>query len=84
MPSERITIRVSQALGQRIRKRSQMKGLTESELVREALENDLEHSAEGGSAYEMALEAGLIGCLRHAPKDLSTNARHFEGFGKSK
>lgn len=84
MASERITIRLPQALGQRIRKRSQMKGLTESELVREALENYFGHSDEGRSAHEMAQEAGLIGCVRGAPKDLSTNARYFAGFGESK
>jgi hypothetical protein len=32
----------------------------------------------------LAEAAGLIGCLRRAPKDLSTNQRHLEGFGKRK
>jgi predicted DNA-binding protein len=84
MASARITIRVPQTLGQRLRKRSQIKGQTESELVREALENYLGHSGEERSAYELALEAGLVGCMKQAPRDLSTRVRHFEGFGKSK
>jgi len=37
--------------------------------------------AHVGSAYELAKKARLIGCMRSAPKDLSTNRRHFEGFG---
>ena len=35
------------------------------------------------SAYELADAAGLIGCIKGVPKDLSTNKRYFTGFGKS-
>jgi hypothetical protein len=59
-----------------------MKGQTEAELVREALENYLGQSKEVRSAYEVAQQAGLIGTVKRAPKDLSTNRQHFEGFGK--
>ena len=83
MPSRRITIRIPQALGQRLSSRSRIKGQTESELVREALENYLGQSKQERSAYELAQEAGLIGSVAHAPKDLSTNRGHFEGFGQS-
>ncbi|MGA8308616.1 MAG: hypothetical protein WB755_01185 [Terriglobales bacterium] len=84
MSSDRITIRVPQALGQRLRSRSRLKGQAESELVREALESYLGQSSGERPAYELAEEAGLIGCVRRAPKDLSTNPRHFEGFGEDK
>jgi metal-responsive CopG/Arc/MetJ family transcriptional regulator len=84
MASHRITVRVPQALTARLRSRSQAQGTTESELVRQALENYLEHSKEERSAYELAEEAGIIGPVRNAPKDLSTNPRHLKGFGKSK
>jgi hypothetical protein len=36
------------------------------------------------SAYELAVAAGLVGCIKGAPKDLSTNKQYFAGFGKSK
>jgi len=84
MSSDRITLRISGQLGDRLRRRSQMKGQTESEVVREALENYLGQSDGERSAYELAQAAGLIGSLKRAPKDLSANARYFEGFGKSK
>jgi predicted DNA-binding protein len=88
MASGRITIRIPEPLGQRLRHRSKMRGEPESALVREALETYLGQPAETRSAYELAQEAGLIGCIgrrRGSPaKDLSTNARHFEGFGKRK
>ena len=82
MASNRITIRVPGPLGERLRHRSRIKGQTESELVRDALEIFLGPSKEERPAYELAQEAGLIGCIRRAPKDLSSNRRHFEGFGK--
>jgi metal-responsive CopG/Arc/MetJ family transcriptional regulator len=84
MASHRITVRVPQALTSRLRNRSRAKGTTESELVREALENYLAHSKKGRSAYELAEEAGIIAVVRRAPKDLSTNPRHLKGFGKGK
>jgi metal-responsive CopG/Arc/MetJ family transcriptional regulator len=84
MASHRITVRVPQALTARLRSRSRAKGTTESELVREALENYLAHSKKERSAYDLAEEAGITGAARHAPKDLSTNPRHLKGFGKGK
>jgi predicted DNA-binding protein len=90
--SERITIRIPQELGGRLRRRSRIKGQTESDLVREALETYLGHSNGERSAFELAEEAGLIGLLRPGrgapfrspPKDLSTNPRHFKGFGRDR
>lgn len=84
MVSQRITVRVPVTLGTRLRHSSRLNGRTPSDLVRVALENYLGEKNSGDSAYELAEAAGLIGCVRHAPKDLSTNSRHFEGFGKSK
>ena len=84
MASQRISIRVPSALGQRLRKRSLMKGKSESELVREALETYLAKTGDELSAYAVADRAGLIGCLRRAPRDLSINRSHFEGFGNAR
>ncbi len=86
MASSRITIRIPDLLGQRLRHRSRMRGQPESALVREALETYLGQPAEARPAYELAEEAGLIGCIGHGrkspPMDLSTNPRHLDGFGK--
>src|SRR5580700_2227262 len=81
MPSGRL-IRIPETLAQRLRRRSRMKGQPESALVREALETYLSQSAEPRPAYELAEEAGLIGCIgrvRKAPaKDLSTAPHRFK------
>jgi hypothetical protein len=34
--------------------------------------------------YDAFKESGLIGCVKNAPSDLSSNPRYFEGFGESK
>jgi len=83
MASQRISVRISGPLGQRLREQSVRKGQSESELVREALETYLAGTTGEPSAYELAKRAGLIGIMRRGPKDLSTNPRHFRGFGKS-
>jgi hypothetical protein len=36
------------------------------------------------STYELMEAAGLIGCIKGAPKDLSTNKKYFAGLGESK
>ena len=88
MASGRLTIRIPETLGQRLRRRSRMQGLPESALVREALETYLGQAAELRPVYELAEEAGLIGCIgrgRKSPaKDLSAASCHFEAFGRSK
>lgn len=83
MASHRISIRIPEYLERRLRSRSRLSGRPKSELVREALESHLGQTSKGRSAYELAHEAGLIGSVKRAPKDLSTNPHHFEGFGKS-
>ncbi len=84
MSSHRITVRVPKPLAARLRQRSRMKGQTSSELVRIALEKFLEESKTERTAYDLAKEAGIIGCADGLPADLSTNPKYFEGFGKSK
>lgn len=83
MASHRITVRIPEQMQQHLRHRSRLKGQPESDLVREALKQYLGRSSSERSAYELAKEAGLIGSVKRAPKDLSTNRRHLKGFGKS-
>jgi predicted DNA-binding protein len=84
MASQRISVRVSPGIARRLKERSRATGTRESEVVREALEEYLSKSDDEQTAFDLAQKAGLIGCIRGAPKDLSTNKRYFKGFGKSK
>jgi len=84
MSSQRITIRISESLVKRLKQQAGVKRRSESALVREALESYLGEPPAPRSAYDLAKEAGVIGCVRGGPSDLSTNRKHFEGFGKSR
>lgn len=84
MATQRISIRIPQPLGERLKKQSAARGRSESELVREALEAYLAQADGEHSAFDLAQRAGLIGCVRRAPHDLSSNQRYFEDFGKSR
>src|ERR1700740_3288620 len=69
MAPHRITIRVPETLEASLRRRSRVNGQTPSDLVRLALKSYLSKQGNAGSAYEIAQEAGLIGCGRRAPQD---------------
>jgi predicted DNA-binding protein len=84
MSSQRITIRIPESLGKRLKKHAEMNRRPESALVREALEKYFGEVPASTSAYELARAAGLIGCVRGGPSDLSVNRKHFEGFGQSR
>jgi len=83
MATQRISVRVPDKVARRLKERSRMTGAGESAVVREALEEYLSKSPDEQTAYDIAREAGLIGCVQGALKDLSTNKRHFKGFGKA-
>lgn len=63
-----------------------MKGQPESELVRHALESYLAKQRGAESAFDAAVAAGVIDSAKTAPRmprDLSTNPKYFEDFGRS-
>lgn len=77
-----LSFKVSDALDNRIEVAVKQRGARKSVLVREALERFLSESreAQGGSVLDVA--GKLAGCVRNAPRDLSSNPRHLRGFGK--
>ncbi len=78
----RITIRVDKSLHERLESVAEAAGKTESQVVREALEDYLDRQEGGATAYDLFKQAGAIGCIKGGPKDLSSNPRHLEGFGR--
>ena len=79
MKAERLTLRVSSDLRNRVKLRAKAAGTDESEIVRLALE---QYVTPRMSAYEGFKRAGLIGIVKGGPKDRSTNKKYMEGFGK--
>jgi len=84
MADHRISVRVPHHLGRRLRQRSKLKGVPESELVREALESYLPAPQKVRTAYDAAVALGVIGCAKGLPMDLSTNPKYRKGFGEDR
>jgi predicted DNA-binding protein len=82
MASQRLSIRIRPALERRLKERAKLTGKHESAIAREALEKFLSEPCVDATAYDAALELGLIGSVKGTPKDLSTNPKHLRGFGK--
>ena len=79
----RITVRIPTELRRRLEAAAHRRGTKESDLVRVAVERQLAFEEGVLTAYELAKKARLIGAVRGAHRDLSTNPTHFEGFGES-
>ena len=82
MSSRRLSIRLSQELEKQLASIVRTTGQTESEVVRAALQDYYEKHAAKPSAYDLFKAAGLIGCAKNLPADLSTNPKYMEGFGR--
>jgi len=74
-------------LERRVEELARINGIAPVEVVREALEEYVARRGNGNATdkvetlYDRARGAGLIGCLKGAPSDLSTNPKYMEGFG---
>jgi Arc/MetJ-type ribon-helix-helix transcriptional regulator len=81
MADYRISVRLTAELKRRIRSTTRQTGTRESDVVRRALERQFAAEDDALTLYQRAEKAGLIGAIRTAPRDLSTNPKHLEKFG---
>lgn len=61
---------------------SRTRRTTKSSVVRECLEKTLTAPSPGGKATCYDLAHDLAGSVRGLPRDLATNPKHMEGFGR--
>ena len=87
MKDDRITVRFPAELRRRLKDAARRNGTRESEIVRKAVERQFAAEDDELTAYERAEKAGLIRAIRglspNLSTDLSTNPKHFDGFGDS-
>ncbi|MBZ5725934.1 MAG: ribbon-helix-helix domain-containing protein [Acidobacteriia bacterium] len=83
MKDYRVTVRFSAELRHRLKATAHRIGKRESDLVRAAVERLLAAEDDALTAYEHAKRTGLIGAVKGASRDLSTNPEHFRGFSGS-
>jgi hypothetical protein len=80
-------LRLGADLERRVEELAHISGMAPVDMVREALEEYVARRGnsnatdEGETLYDRAQRADLIGCLKGAPSDLSTNPKYMEGFG---
>jgi Arc/MetJ-type ribon-helix-helix transcriptional regulator len=58
------------------------RGLRKSTVVREALARYMDESREIRKGSFLDLAGDLVGCVKDAPADLSTNPKHLNGYGR--
>jgi len=82
-PMSTLSLKLPDSLLLRLDRESRQRRMTKSALVRAALERELEQqpTAKGASCHDLARDlAGSI--KKRLPKDLATNPKHMEGFGR--
>jgi Arc/MetJ-type ribon-helix-helix transcriptional regulator len=77
-----ITVKLPEELDLQLQVAAKRRRTSRSEVIRQLLEQGLRNPrrTEAASCYELAKD--LCGSVKSAPRDLSTNKRHFDGFGK--
>lgn len=79
-----LTLKIPARMQAELERASRREQLPKSEVVRRALDAYLARSHSRAAAAPTALElAGdLVGCFAGGPKDLASNPKHLEGFGR--
>ena len=77
-----LSIKLPELLDRKLAAFVKRRGTAKSDVVREALEQYLggQQGPAQGSVLELA--GDLVGCVKGAPKDLSSNPGHMADFGK--
>jgi predicted transcriptional regulator len=77
-----VTVKLPEELGLALDATAKRRRASKSEVIRALLEQGLsaERKTTGASCYELAKD--LCGSVKGAARDLSTNKRHLEDFGK--
>jgi metal-responsive CopG/Arc/MetJ family transcriptional regulator len=75
-----VSLKVPEVLERRLARLAERRGVSRSEVMREALERFLEEKSARPDSC-LAIASDLIGCV-DGPPDLSHNKKRLEGFGK--
>lgn len=81
MASDRLSVRIPEKLRGDLQALVDASGKSEAVVVRQALEEYCRKHARLPTAYDVAKEAGAIGCVKGGPKDRSTNPKYLRGMG---
>jgi hypothetical protein len=77
-----ISLKLPERLLDLLEAESRARRTTKSSLVRECLEKALTAQSSNGEATCFDLARDLAGSVKGLPRDLATNPKHMEGFGR--
>lgn len=77
-----ISLKLPDRLLELLEQESRSRRTTKSSLVRECLEKTLAASSQHGEATCYDLARDLAGSVKGLPRDLATNPKHLESFGR--
>lgn len=78
-----LTIKIPPALDDALAQASAREQLSKSEVVRRAVAAYLAQPTTAGMQPSALAQAGdLVGCFGGGPRDLASNPRHMDGFGR--
>jgi hypothetical protein len=76
-----VTVKLPGKLNVRLAAEAGRKHMTKSAVIRQLLENALRSPTAGSEASCYELTKDLCGSIHGAPRDLSSNKKHLEGYG---
>src|SRR5579872_6320009 len=82
MSDNRLSFRLSAKLRTELRRRAKLLNKSESQVVRDIIEKDLDEFDRPRTIYDTLAETGFLGCIPDAPPGLSTDKKYMEGFGE--
>jgi len=77
-----LSLKVSESLDRKLAAVVKRRRIPKSVVVREAIEQYLDESREGRGGSFLELAGDLVGCVKNAPSDLSSNPKYMDGYGK--
>jgi hypothetical protein len=77
-----ISLKVPETLDEELGRRATSRGVSKSDLVREAVAAYLVDDTPPPATGFLSAAGDLVGCIDGGPKDLSYNPEHLAGYGK--
>jgi predicted DNA-binding protein len=77
-----LSLKLPEQLDRKLSAVVKRRGMPKSVVVREALERYVDESREIRKGSFLDLAGDLVGCVKDAPADLSSNPRHLDGYGR--
>lgn len=77
-----ISLELPEMLDEELGRRATSRGVTKSDLVREAVAAYLDDDTPPPATGFLSAAGDLVGCIDGGPDDLSYNPEHLAGYGK--